>query len=68
MVCFQSRGESNGQRTLRSIAAGAPWLQPVMLETVWGLDLVLPKTQGSARACAWFSPTRREGMLELRLF
>lgn len=59
--------EGERRSTLKGLATGAPWIQPVVLETVWGLDMIIPGSQGAARACAWFSPTRREGMLGLRL-
>jgi hypothetical protein len=59
--------EGKQRKTLRGLATSAPWLQPVLLESVWGLDLVIPGSLGAARACAWYSPTRREGMLGLRL-
>ena len=68
MCALQIEHSARGRPTLRGLAAGAPWLQPVLLETVWGLDMVLPGTQGTARACAWFSPVRQEAMVELRLF
>lgn len=32
-----------------------------------GLDLTLPASAGAARIVAWYSPVRREGMVEIRL-
>lgn len=42
--------------------------RPSLLETVFGADWIIPGTEGSARASVWYSPVRREGMAELRLF
>lgn len=60
--------QNEGPKSLRNRVTNAPWVQPVVLETAWGLDLTVPGSRGAARACAWFSPARREGMVELRLF
>ena len=38
------------------------------LESVYGLDCIVPGSGGAARACAWWSPARKEGLVELRLF
>ena len=67
-MCMQVQNEGSGAKSFKNRIANAPWLQPVVLETAWGLDLTIPGSKGTARACAWFSPTRKEGMLELRLF
>jgi len=37
------------------------------LETVLSVDCSLEKLLGAARFVVWYSPTRREGMAELRL-
>ena len=50
------------------------WLQAIgtlratKLESIIGLDCVVPNTQGAARVAAWWSPLRKEAMMELRLF
>lgn len=67
-IVAQVKTEDKQLRTFKSFVRDAPWIQPVVLETVWGVDLTIPGSRGAARACAWFSPTRREGMVELRLF
>lgn len=36
-------------------------------EVVYGLDWHLPYMNGAARFCIWYSPTRREGLGEIRL-
>ena len=38
------------------------------LERVFGLDCIIPGSEGAARAVVWVSPQRREAMAELRLF
>lgn len=43
-------------------------LRATKLESVFGLDCVVPNSQGAARIAAWWSPLRREAMMELRLF
>lgn len=61
--------EDEGQRsTLRGLAQTALSVRPCLLETVWGLDSVLPGTGGGARVAVWLAPKRREAMAELRLF
>jgi hypothetical protein len=61
--------EDEGQRsTLRGLAQTALSVRPCLLETVWGLDSVLPGTGGGARVAVWWAPKRREAMAELRLF
>jgi len=47
--------------------AAARAARPALLETAYGLDCVLPGTEGSLRLVGWWSPARREGMVELRL-
>uniref|UniRef100_A0A7S3R0U4 Uncharacterized protein n=2 Tax=Dunaliella tertiolecta TaxID=3047 RepID=A0A7S3R0U4_DUNTE len=43
-------------------------MRPSLLESTYGLDLVLPGMSGFGRLVAWYAPGRKEGMLELRLF
>ncbi len=43
-------------------------LRATKLESVFGLDFLVPNSQGAARIAAWWSPLRREAMMELRLF
>jgi hypothetical protein len=52
---------------LQSLVDAARSLRPSLLETVYGLDVVLPGSEGLARAAVWYSPARREGMVEIRL-
>ena len=47
--------------------AAARAARPTLLETAYGVDYVLPGTEGSLRLVGWWSPARREGMVELRL-
>lgn len=42
-------------------------LRATQLESIFGLDCVVPNSQGAARMAAWWSPSRKEAMLELRL-
>lgn len=44
----------------------APREWPYMQELVYGLDYCL-ESLGAAKVCVWYSPTRREGMAELRI-
>ena len=37
------------------------------LETVYGVDVTIPGSSGGARFVVWYSPSRKEGMGELRL-
>jgi hypothetical protein len=54
--------------------SNSKWVQAVrtlratQLESILGLDCVVPNTQGAARIAAWWSPLRKEAMMELRLF
>ena len=43
--------------------ASAP---PRELDTVVGWDVALPQALGVAKLVGWFSPTRREAMIELK--
>jgi hypothetical protein len=61
--------EDEGQRsTLRGLAQTALSVRPCLLETVWGMDSVLPGTGGGVRVAVWWAPKRKEAMAELRLF
>ncbi|KAL4452107.1 hypothetical protein ABPG75_007769 [Micractinium tetrahymenae] len=60
---------SEGERsTLKGVLQTALSVRPSLLEAVYGLDCVLPGTEGAARLAIWVSPKRREVMAELRLF
>lgn len=50
------------------VARHVSGMRPQLLDSAVALDLVLPGSEGAARLVAWYSPQRREGMLELRLF
>ena len=39
---------------------------PQQLDTVVGCDLGLPQSLGVAKLVGWFSPTRREAMIEFK--
>jgi hypothetical protein len=43
-------------------------MRPSLLDAVYGLDVVLPGSEGIARLAAWYAPQRGEAMVELRLF
>ena len=53
---------------LSARAQAVQTLRATQLETVYGADCCLPGSAGAARLAAWWSPLRREAMLELRLF
>lgn len=57
-----------GRITTGAVAASVKSLRPSLLEAQYGLDYVVPRTGGALRACAWWSPLRRQGMIEARLF
>lgn len=61
----QNQGERS---TLKGIAQTALSVRPSLLESMFGGDLLIPGTEGAARLGAWWSPKRKEGMIELRLF
>lgn len=43
-------------------------LRPTSLvDAAYALDLAVPGTAGCARVVAWYSPQRKEGMLEVRM-
>lgn len=63
--------------SLSWVGAEDPWLlllqairtlRATQLESIFGLDCVVPNSQGAARIAAWWSPSRKEAMMELRLF
>lgn len=54
--------------TWSSVAKALTSVRPTMLETVYGLDCVVPGSEGAARVAVWYSPQRREAMAEMRLF
>jgi hypothetical protein len=53
---------------LAACAQAVQTLRATQLEAVYGLDCCVPGAAGAARLAAWWSPLRREAMLELRLF
>ncbi len=60
---------SEGERsTLKGVLQTALSVRPSLLEAVYGVDCVLPGTEGAVRLALWVSPKRREAMAELRLF
>lgn len=61
----QNQGERS---TLKGLAQTALSIRPSLLETMYGADVVVPGSKGAARVSMWWSPKRREGMMELRLF
>jgi hypothetical protein len=61
----QNQGDS---RTLKGIAQTALSIRPSLLESMFGGDILIPGTEGAARVSCFWSPKRREGMVELRLF
>ena len=61
----QDQGERS---TLKGLAQTALSVRPSLLEAVYGVDMVLPGTEGAGRVAVWWSPKRREAMAELRLF
>ena len=43
-------------------------MKPSLASVTYGLDVGVPGTSGLARLAAWYSPGRKEGMIEVRLF
>lgn len=43
-------------------------MRPSLASVTYGLDVGVPGTSGMARLAAWYSPNRKEGMVEIRLF
>ncbi|CAL8462881.1 g2415 [Coccomyxa elongata] len=60
--------EDPGRATLEGAWKAIRTLRATKLESVFGLDCVVPNSQGAARIAAWWSPLRKEAMMELRLF
>ncbi|KAL3142995.1 hypothetical protein ABBQ38_003276 [Trebouxia sp. C0009 RCD-2024] len=58
----------DGKRTWHNIREAAGQTRPTLLETVYGLDVIIPGTGGTARAALWYSPVRKEAMAEIKLF
>lgn len=54
--------------TWSNVAKALTSVRPTMLETVYGVDCILPGSEGAARIGMWYSPQRREAMAEMRLF
>lgn len=42
-------------------------LQPTLLDVQYGVDLSVPGTHGAVRVGAWYTPSKKEGMVELRM-
>jgi hypothetical protein len=42
-------------------------ITPALVDSAYGVDVVVPGAGGLVRLVGWFSPGRREGGLELRL-
>jgi hypothetical protein len=42
-------------------------ISPVLVDSAYGVDVVVPGAGGLVRLVGWFSPGRKEGGLELRL-
>mmetsp|Transcript_19114 Transcript_19114/g.49063 ORF Transcript_19114/g.49063 Transcript_19114/m.49063 type:complete len:488 (-) Transcript_19114:183-1646(-) len=40
----------------------------VDMTAVYGADVMVPGLRGAARLAAWYSPSRKEGMMEMRMF
>ncbi|CAK0784857.1 hypothetical protein CVIRNUC_008062 [Coccomyxa viridis] len=60
--------EEAGRATLEGAWQAIRTLRATQLESIFGLDCVVPNSQGAARIAAWWSPSRKEAMMELRLF
>lgn len=43
-------------------------IKPCVMDAQFGVDFVVPGTQGAIKLGAWFSPSRKEAMAELRMF
>lgn len=59
----KSISPSTPARILRHVAC----MRPALVDSTYGVDLVVPGSKGAARLVAWYAPMRKEGMLELRL-
>lgn len=60
--------DEEGRRGWKSIGSAAASVRPSLLEAVYGADMVIPGSQGVARAAVWVSPVRREAMAQIKLF
>lgn len=61
--------QNQGDRsTLKGIAQTALSVRPSLLESMFGGDILIPGTEGTARIGVWWAPKRKEAMVELRLF
>ncbi|DBA99922.1 TPA: hypothetical protein ACH3X1_013804 [Trebouxia sp. C0004] len=58
----------DGKRSWHNILEAAGNTRPTLLETVYGLDVIIPGTSGIARGAVWYSPMRKEAMAEIKLF
>ncbi|KAL0051417.1 hypothetical protein WJX82_007067 [Trebouxia sp. C0006] len=58
----------DGKRSWHNILEAAGKTRPTLLETVYGLDVIIPGTSGIARGAVWYSPMRKEAMAEIKLF
>eukprot|EP00798_Chlamydomonas_sp_ICE-L_P027675 gene27675-7316_t len=61
-------GFKQPKQQAQALVTHAKSMKPSLQDSVYGLDLGVPGTSGFARVFAWYSPTRKEGMLEVRLF
>ena len=61
------RGSAALER-LRGLPRHVASTRASLMDSVYGLDVALPGASGLARLVAWYSPGRREGMVEVRLF
>lgn len=41
--------------------------QPSLKDVQYGIDFAVPGSYGAVRAGAWYTPSRKEGMMELRI-
>ena len=61
--------QADGDRaSLRALWEAGKGVRAKSLERVFGLDCIIPGTQGVAHAVLWVSPQRREAMAEIRIF
>lgn len=58
----------DGKRSWHNILEAAGKTRPTLLETVYGLEIIIPGTSGIARGAVWYSPMRKEAMAEIKLF
>lgn len=61
--------QADGDRaSLQSLWEAGKGVRGKSLERIFGLDCIIPGSQGTARGVIWVSPQRREAMAEIRLF